>query len=477
MKTLELSDFKAFEHILLETSNDGNACDTLIYGENGAGKSSIYEAIKLFYFRERLIDFKIPANLVGQEREEAIRAFNDDYLSKFSAASGFSLMVDGQLYDALTPSPDCDVFMISASDIRKNRDRIVPGDLFKNAFFKHSNTEDPEQADFINSVIDFCNEDLNDILHLDLSIDELRADGTILLSDHPHNLSRSAELDRWFNESKISLTILTLLLNAAAILMNEERAPLLVLDDVITSLDAGSRFGILKLLLKRFEKCQIVLLTHNAGFFNLTSHLYNNSSISPKSFRELELYTCLEGHKIKDCSPENAQDIKVDLDAGADNLALGNRIRKCFEIRLVELSKLWRIGALEETQDVIERIISGKPVYLSRRGDERLDYGNLISDIEGLCRIESIPSRKILADKIIEKIESYATTEDAEKLIPIVRELNLLKKTAMHPSSHGRPNPIANVTRRDIEASIELLQKLENIVASQKKYFIDIFPL
>ena len=191
----------------------------------------------------------------------------------------------------------------------------------------------------------------------------------------------------------------------------------------------------------------------------------------------MELYTCLEGHKVHVCSPEKAQDIEVGLDAGADTLSLGNRIRKCFESRMVELSKLWRIGALEETQYVIERIISGKPVYFSTGGDGRKDYGHLISEIESLCRIETIPSRKILADKIIEKIESYSTSEYADELIPIVRELNLLKKTAMHPSSHGRPNPIANVTRRDIEASIELLKKLEDIVARQQRYFVDIFPL
>ncbi len=476
MRNLGLSDFKAFENLSLETSNDGNACDTLIYGENGAGKSSIYEAIKLFYFRERLMAERIPANIVGQDREDAIRAFNDGYLSNFSDAPAFSLDVDGQPYDAHASSPDCDVFMISASDIRKNRDRIVPAELFKNAFFKYSDTEDLEHPDFINSVIGFCNDDLKETLHLDLTL-ELRADGTVLLADLPHNISRSTELDSWFNESKISLTILTLLLNAAAVLMKEERAPLLVLDDVITSLDAGSRFGLLRLLLKRFEKCQIILLTHNAGFFNLTSHLYNNSSINPKTFKEVELYTCLEGHKVHVCSPEKAQDIEVDLDAGADTLSLGNRIRKCFENRMVELSKLWRIGALEETQYVIERIISGKPVYFSTGGDGRKDYGHLISEIESLCRIETIPSRKILADKIIEKIESYSTSEYADELIPIVRELNLLKKTAMHPSSHGRPNPIANVTRRDVEASIVLLKKLEDIVARQQRYFVDIFPL
>lgn len=476
MKTLVLKDFKAFESLHFETSKDGTECDTLVYGENGAGKSSIFEAIKLFYFRERLLASAIPANIVGKEREDAIKAFNDEYLSEFSPAATFSLEVDGEPYDANNASPDCDVCLISAFNIRENRDNIKPAELFSNAFFKHAGEEDPTTRDFIETVIGFCNEDLKEQLHTDMTL-ELRSNGDILIIDEPHNLKRSTELGKWFNESKISLAILTLLLNAAAILMKEQRKPMLVLDDVITSLDAGCRFGLLKLLIKRFEKCQIIMLTHNAGFFNLTSHLYNNSSINPKTFKEMELYTCLEGHKVHVCSPEKAKDIEVDLDAGADTLSLGNRIRKCFESRIVELSKLWRIGALEETQYVIERILSGKPVFFSTGGDGRKDYGHLISEIESLCRIETIPSRKILADKIIEKIESYSTSEYADELIPIVRELNLLKKTAMHPSSHGRPNPIANVTRRDIEASIELLKKLEDIVARQQRYFVDIFPL
>lgn len=48
MKTLFLRNLKAFDN---EFTLETEGCNVLIYGENGAGKTSLFEGFKLFYFK------------------------------------------------------------------------------------------------------------------------------------------------------------------------------------------------------------------------------------------------------------------------------------------------------------------------------------------------------------------------------------------------------------------------------------------
>lgn len=58
MEKLEINHFKAFGSriaFILSTQRK----NLLLYGENGAGKTSVYEALKLLFFRKRLLKGKI----------------------------------------------------------------------------------------------------------------------------------------------------------------------------------------------------------------------------------------------------------------------------------------------------------------------------------------------------------------------------------------------------------------------------------
>ena len=71
MKSIEIKNFKAFNKnsILLGDVQDSGHKNILCYGENGSGKTSIYEAIKFFFFKERIIKEKVPNIKVGEERK------------------------------------------------------------------------------------------------------------------------------------------------------------------------------------------------------------------------------------------------------------------------------------------------------------------------------------------------------------------------------------------------------------------------
>ena len=67
MKSIEIKNFKAFNKnsILLGDVQGSGHKNILCYGENGSGKTSIYEAIKFFFFKERIIKEKVPNIKVG----------------------------------------------------------------------------------------------------------------------------------------------------------------------------------------------------------------------------------------------------------------------------------------------------------------------------------------------------------------------------------------------------------------------------
>ena len=76
MKSLCVSNFKAFKESFL-LPLDGKS--SLIYGENGSGKTSLFEAIKLFFFNERILKELIPSNIVGEERDNEVERVFSEY--------------------------------------------------------------------------------------------------------------------------------------------------------------------------------------------------------------------------------------------------------------------------------------------------------------------------------------------------------------------------------------------------------------
>ncbi|MDD6779681.1 MAG: AAA family ATPase, partial [Prevotellaceae bacterium] len=66
MDKIELSNFKVFNNrFTLDTTGK----NMLVYGENGAGKSSIYEAIEMFFFHDILEHRNVKIGSPDKRRE------------------------------------------------------------------------------------------------------------------------------------------------------------------------------------------------------------------------------------------------------------------------------------------------------------------------------------------------------------------------------------------------------------------------
>ena len=130
MDSLLLHNFKAFKDNFTLKPNGDNV---LIYGENGAGKSSLFEGLKLFYFRERLLRESIAPNIVGQARIDEERQVLDEY--KYNDNESITLNVDGVNFDSHSIVSD-NVFLINYKNIAQ-LDVVCIEDLINNAYFSH----------------------------------------------------------------------------------------------------------------------------------------------------------------------------------------------------------------------------------------------------------------------------------------------------------------------------------------------------
>jgi len=105
---------------------------------------------------------------------------------------------------------------------------------------------------------------------------------------------------------------LALALRLSAIRMFNDRFPVVVLDDVVTSYDADHRKNIAAVLAKYFEEFQIIVVTHDELFFNL---LQDHLSSSRWAFRRITKIESEFGPSFHDHrTPDEA--IQAKLDAG-----------------------------------------------------------------------------------------------------------------------------------------------------------------
>lgn len=137
MERLELNHFRAFNNPL--TLDDAGAKNVLLFGENGAGKSSLYSALEYIFYRERIEIVNPMLPVIEQQAElEAIRGRYKNNQSP----DPFSLKFNGEDVYEVNTTP-YQVFLLNRFDkvdyislynvLEKSR---LPVDI--NAFLAHN---------------------------------------------------------------------------------------------------------------------------------------------------------------------------------------------------------------------------------------------------------------------------------------------------------------------------------------------------
>lgn len=163
MKQLTLVNFKAFGNDKVsiggETS-DGKPMNVLCFGENGSGKSSVYESIKYVFHKSRLERERVPAHLQGQARENAKQQILIDYKNKMST-SPLEININGQSLVDFDRS-NYFVYLLN-NEALKTRSYLNVKELLKSLYLASHNIDEELTVDSFDCILDVVNESLRDV--------------------------------------------------------------------------------------------------------------------------------------------------------------------------------------------------------------------------------------------------------------------------------------------------------------------------
>ena len=152
MERLELNHFKAFAtKVVLEDADKKNI---LLFGENGAGKSSLFSAIEYIFYKDKIevVDPMLPP----LEQQSKLAEIRDRY-KNIQSSVPFSIDINGVNSSAFNVTP-FQVFMLNRFD---KASRISIRDVLTKNFFPINIDIDTFIAEKYDFIIDNVNIELS----------------------------------------------------------------------------------------------------------------------------------------------------------------------------------------------------------------------------------------------------------------------------------------------------------------------------
>jgi len=463
---IKLENFKAFKEPA-ELELDGK--NVLIYGENGAGKSSLYQALKIIFHKDRIFEDQIDPTVTDpKDRKNAEKDVLGQYNYQLTPLTDFSLEIDDTAYTAYSTA-GYSVSMISRDDILAE-DVIDVVKLLKKSIV---GIADPEKfvaekketiEQLVNSFLknNFCEDNLSVALTFN------RPNWLLTVKDASRDTrGRNEGLTNYFNEAKLHIIKLLVLLTAVsyngAKERNEQRV--LVLDDVISSMDAANRTLFIELLRGCFDEFQKIVLTHSISFFNLAEHAF---SIAYQQKDGWKLFQIIEHQGSSEIVPKEPQDNAIRISKqyrpGRNEGDIGNRIRKRFEFLVSEISKILHTGGIGESSYLVGAINTPKKLYYEY-DEVNKEFHTVYDFVDELIAIIDADAGSPLKTRLDPVVARYVSGAEAEKLRNILCEMVMFQKVTMHPLSHST-GAVALATKKEIDRSISLLIMLEKQIGA-----------
>lgn len=458
MNKIELGNFKYFAQPFEFPLGPKNL---LLYGENGSGKSSLTAAFLLIFYREKLFAASISEDMTEEERTNVVSDILDKYRFQGKKDQPFSLKINEVDYDTF-PIENYQASILTHDDVEVV-DAIHLYNILQRAFLPI-----PDIRMFLEAHAEQMEQEVNRLLH-DYFMEDLQItiergnDYTCTLSENGLQLAFDQNLPHYFNEAKLHMTTILLLLSAVKHISDTAKKRLLLLDDLLTSMDASNRTFFMRFIVETFSDCQILFFTHNINFYHTARYLVHEAIPTEKErWTCTHLYKFSFGHRL--LNNEEAQKdpsiFESELNTPHVNLEdMGNRLRKRFEYAIYEFSQLLLLGAVEEPDKVLARICSQKVCYL----DGKKGAADLVDEIQTTLNTEN---QMNLATRIREKIDNYRVE------MPLIHEtLNVMKlyqKASLHPLSHTNIQGTHTPSQKELKQTILLLKKLQDTIKKLK---------
>ena len=459
MKKIDISRFKGYKRGI---SLNFDEKSTLVFGENGAGKTSLYEAIKIWFFSTQIKNSLVTAGKTPEEREQA---FND-YLNarqNQQEKAPFSIKINGMDNVSEAVRADYSVYMISANELRSETDDIVLGNIISKLFFDGIDGSflQTKHIELQNAVNRSLKEDFSESIEIKIDASDNYRCSVI---DLIRNMEDSDCLSHKFNESKLHLIRLLILANVILLLPRIGTHQIIVFDDFVTSLDSANRAYVIKYILNNFEPSfQLLLLTHSAGFYNLCkfeTELFIHQKRSG-GWNYYCIYSvgdncnCYLEKKNSSGEVQSIKDSIKNITPPYDEL--GNKLRQLFEMLVHKLARRLQTGGLEESSKLLSRIQNNETVYLkdANTADDLVDQIKKLIDENAYRGTE-------LSVRVNSLIEEFSL-KNLGLIKETIMDLLLFQKVALHPSSHGRVGRLP-VSKKELDESIILIDKLEKLI-------------
>ncbi len=250
IQNIKIEKFKGFSDTV--EINDMADKSLLIYGENGSGKSSLYEALRLTMYYNRLYRNAVDGAI--DSADEIIR--RDNWLKKlaYTERPPFTVEINNTSFHALnTTNVDC--YMSSYMD---SHSLPYDGDrkLSLNALLDDLNFPDLPM-NFVNDSFEVILTEVNKVLKEEFYLDiEITVDGSndhyLIIEDKNSRLKKGTNLDLYFNEAKLTIISLLIKLSVVELTGNSTHDKILILDDVISSMDMANRAFFTHYIIKHF---------------------------------------------------------------------------------------------------------------------------------------------------------------------------------------------------------------------------------
>ncbi len=444
---IQLHNFRFFIDEEEHNSFEIDGKNTLIYGENGSGKSSIFQAFK----------FLTKPTINENEFNENINIFRtDDTYLKFDFNNSEELQIDidhlslGNDYPFVeklsVSNPILDYkHLLNVSYVQTSQ--IEEKNLF--TFFKKileeypigeenirlKDLEDEEHFEHFEKIIQ---EELFDDINLFLekfsqnfkiTNISLSVFGKAYLKIEYFNKDISAyKFHHFLNEARLSALAISIyfsIIKKQFSLLGENSLKILVLDDLLISLDMNNRLDLINILKSEFSDFQIFFFTHDKGFFEILK--------DKMSWKAYEIYVNNEGEFEKPYIKKslNYFDSAIKHFNEYDYPACANYLRK-------EVERLKKIKETQEQSLYFENEIFKKMKKLliqsdltdeSKSGQIR---GKLIGFKQGLERDASVEidlkDIRSITDRILNPQSHDDTSQplyrkELEEAISIIRDI------------------------------------------------------
>lgn len=489
LASLALRDFRAFpgpDEITIDFASAHKAgCNLLLYGENGAGKSSLFEAMRGLFARRPDRDFfKRERNVFSHEPETdaSVRAtFTDDAPAAIWTVATHPGLAGGDLRVRQTALSAAMLDYRALLDTNYGQGRAEPnlfdiamdllladwplasgetlGDLWARTqretpiMAGYSSNVDANCASFnsefaaaVDALLPFARAVLSDLLGASTTLDRLEYGsvsyvrawqwrdriftGKLLKPEVTFRTHGLAQPQFFLNEARQSALALAIYL-AARIACTQalpDTAPkLLVLDDVLIGLDQSNRLPVLDALMRHFADWQIVLLTHDKVWFDMArAHLSPATDWVYRELHEAPTSASTSMPVVREVSQSAADTALDQAELFCDNshiAAAATYARTAFELGL----RQWAEKA-------------SVPV-----------------------RFRSDP-RNVSTDDLISAIRAKKATDPNSDAARVLREVEMFRTVVLSPLSHATP---PTVVKSEVQGAITAVRHMLSVAKAR----------